>query len=151
MENSLRFHRRDQLDPTWLTRGFPPWKSACEESYIGGVDVLFFDFLRRCAKEGRVVKTAPEQIVPSTFFSTIQEELTDLNTKLSYVTGRRDPPCILFLIDLPQFVGDPESEETRQLVKKYTEQRIYLMNLLCEKKFIEKVLDKFYSTDGDEG
>jgi hypothetical protein len=149
VENSLRFDRRDQLEPSWLRQGFPPWKGIQTQDEINGLDVMTFGCLRMHAIKGLVVKTAPEKIMPSPGFLTVQDELDYLNKKLALAIGTNDPLCVLLTIGIPQFAGDPESEETRKLVEKYTTQRTVLMKMLAEDNFINKVLEKFYSTDCD--
>jgi hypothetical protein len=45
---------------------------------------------------------------------------------------------------LPEFCGDPASEETKKLLEKYKGQRAILNTLATQEHFLEKVLEKFY-------
>lgn len=147
-ENSLRFNRRDQLDPPWLRQRFPPWKGS--QGDIQGSDFIEPQWAKVLVLKGLDTVAVPEKIVLSPQFSTVQDELSDLNKKLLFVAGAEEVhPAILSSILLPSFVGDPGSEETRKLVEKYEAQRSVLMKMIAEDKFIEKVLEKFFSTEGD--
>lgn len=146
VENSLRFDRSTQLDPESHIHGFPPWKGIQDPTVS---DVVTYRDVMGCTQKRWIKKTAPEKMEPSQGFTTVQDELFELNKKLAPVAGAEDPLCILSSISLPSFAGDPESEETKKLISKYTAQRDVLMKMLAEDNFLEKVLEKFYSTEGD--
>ena len=58
-----------------------------------------------------------------------------------------NPSYVSASIPLPPFACDPESLETRSLLKKYEAQRALLERLGKEDALFEKVLEKFFSTD----
>ena len=142
VENSLCFDRRSQLDPESYMHGFPPWKGI-QDPRVN--DKATLQDVETYSQKRWIKKTAPEKIAPSQGFATVKDELFELNKKLALVAGAEDPLCLLSSISLPEFVGDPESEETQKLISKYTVQRDILMKMITEDNFFDNVLEKFYS------
>jgi hypothetical protein len=149
VENALRFDRRDRLEPSWFRQGFPPWKGIHDQDEAWGVDVMLSKLLRKRAMSGSTVITAPEKTVLSPGFLTVQDELIELNQKLVSPEESEESLYILSAIGLPDFVGDPGSEETKKLLEKYKVQKDFLTKLMAKEDFLEKVLEKFYSVDGE--
>jgi hypothetical protein len=144
-KNSLCFDRRFMLEPSWSRQGFPPWKGPDSQEETPRAACVLSKLLQRMATKGLSVTTAPEKIILSSGFRTIQEELSESDRKLVSLTD--SPFCISSSVDLPAFAGDPESEETKELLGKYRSQRDLLMKILADDNFIERVLEKFYSSE----
>jgi hypothetical protein len=146
-ENAMRFARRQQLEDSEYQLGMPPWKEPRILSSMKLEDWVLFHMNRKNCIEKIGKPAIVQKISPTPPFSSIQEELTGLDKSLSFSCDNECPPGHLLPIELPGFMGDPDSEETQKMFEKYKIQRTFLTKLIADENFLPKVLEIFYKTD----
>jgi hypothetical protein len=146
VENALHFERRYQIEQIRYGQGVPPWKDPNGEKEMNMEGVFSFNLQRQACLKASEQEWSIEKNTPSAGFSTVEDELYDLNNKLSFCDGGESPPRILSSVGLPEFVADPSSDETKKLIEKYTIQRGGLMKILAGEDFLERVMEKFYES-----
>lgn len=139
-DNSVRFARRQQLEDEINQLSIPPWK---DPRTCGTMNIEDWTLLHVNTKNGTESATTRKTTSRRSFSST-QEELIQLNKKLSFVCSNKCPPGHLLRIELPGFMGDLDSEETRNILEKYSIQRTVLTQLLEEENVLQKVIETFY-------
>jgi len=144
VKNALCYDRRDEIDQARIKQGFPPWRDTNSLDGMNDKEVVRSNMERQFFITRLNQKNLLDKVTPSSGFRTLQDELLDLNKKLTFPEGRAEPPGILASVMLPQFCGDPDSEETKELLKKYRIQRKLLNKIVRQEHFLESVVEKFY-------
>lgn len=143
-ENSLRFQRREEIEQSQYMQGFPPWKDCTNVSEMSLEERVLHNLNRRSCKSIEKQMNYLKKATPSPGFLTIQDELFDLDKKLSFCECYPCPPKIVSTAMIPGFCGDPFSEETKKILKKYEGQRQILRDIVQQQNLLEKVVEKFY-------
>ena len=88
-----------------------------------------------------------KDISPSERYLSISDELIGLNQKLTFLGGcRKTLLWVCRSAQLPCFVGDSESEETQELLKKYKVQQSEIRKILSGGDPLGRVIEKFYES-----
>ena len=149
IENAMHFERRLQLEHFQYKQGFPPWKDPHNLEGMERDEVVLFNERRKDVIKAEQKKPVQEKFISLSGHLKIQDELFDLNKKLSFVGGSASPPRVSSSIDLPSFVGDPQSEETKKLLEEYVRQNAVLRQIDQDGKMLDNVLEKFYESPED--
>ena len=147
VKNALCYNRRDEIDQARIKQGFPPWKDSYSLEEMNYKEVVCFNMERQFFITHMDQKNLLDKETPSPGFLSLEDELLYLNKKLTFPEDHIKPPNILSSVMLPQFRGDPDSEETKEILKQYKTHKIFLEKLLTQENFLEKVLEKFYECD----
>jgi hypothetical protein len=146
IENALLFERRYLLEQVQERHAFPPWKEDQGAMPKGIEEFVLVHEQRKIATKKMVAKFQLNDTPLSEGFRSISDELIALNQKVKFLGGAQAPPRVCFPVDLPSFVGDSESKETRELLEKYKFQQLVIRKVLSRDDFLEQIVGKFYES-----
>jgi hypothetical protein len=138
-QNALNYERRSEIEHRL---GIPPWKDTYSLDEKNEKELVCL-YLNR-TQDFNKMTILPEKICPSPVFTTVYDELLDLNKKLSSIPSNEPSQVPGKFIELPRFVGDSQSDETKEILDRWRDQRDVLMHLVSDQKLVEKVVEKFY-------
>ena len=92
----------------------------------------------------RVSHLQKVRLSPSIGYRTLDEELSYLQTHLKRAS---DENALLHTIPLPGFAGDKQHPETKQLLKKYSEQRSHFSKKYAQGDLLEITLEQLCSEE----
>lgn len=132
-KNSDLFYRREQVERMVSVLRTPPWKCSLPN------DVHEKEEMFRLTNELQVINEKPQKISPLYGCKTLSEELEFLNKRLQPVRFRNMNISIVQAVD---FLGEPDSEETVQLISKYEFIRQKMIKIVVSGKAFECTLEK---------
>ncbi len=145
--NALAFDRRSQFENFIHNQGFPPWKDPSQQNLVDMNEVFLLNDNRK-DKNRRTMTVTPQGRAFSSDIQTLEQRYAELDKQLGPAGGVCRHCRLASSIMLPCFSGDPENEETVQLVNEYQAVQAQLTQLLNDEKILEKVLEKFFESVG---
>jgi hypothetical protein len=120
-QNALTFERRAQIFDYMESQGTPPWKMDLDEKTLSPEQLLNFKSRqKKCFRQ-------PKKIVPAEGFLSLEDEIDMLQAKLKSQFSFNAQDGLVFPVF---FVGDPESQETKELIEKYERDRHLLTKIV---------------------